>query len=173
MEIVRTYFPSRTTMNELWWVNQPNDAAVFIVKYTAMPQGAVPGVRTRDYLRINCAPASGDIHFAWSMAIAKTVKIQLQQQPAQDIFLCVAIGEFFMFFIWDLNRSGEQGMWIQVQGSRHHFDSRLRPFTTEPWLNVETGEINPLCAMSFNADNVIHREAVQMFLFAIRQTVVG
>lgn len=182
-EVARTHFPSRTATGESWPIDrepyrgtqQPSAIRpdIISIKYSPLQGGGAyfDDRIVRDYLNIECKAASHHTPAGWRDAIIEATEFRLAQYQTRDVYLCIAVGRFFMFFAWCPNTPIQNPLWMQDQSRRQNFDPRLLSIGG-PWVNSRTGEINYRRAMSINYDNVTHRQAIETTILGIRGTVL-
>jgi len=113
----------------------------------------------RDYLNIECKAASHYTLAGWRSVITEATEFRLAQYQSRDVYLCIAVGRFFMIFAWCPNDPLQNPLWMQGQSWRQNFDPRLVPIR-RPYVTPQTGDqlspcdvdhdkvIDSLCIMS-------------------------
>ena len=183
-EIARNYFPGRTLTGESWAVQREAYRGVYgsseikpdiiTIKYTPHPQGGAlhSDAIIRDYLNIECKAPMYNTPSGWKDCIIEATDSRLERYSANmDVFLCIAVGRFYMFFVWCPSNPLQNPLWLEGRTFRQEFDPRLRSFPG-PWVDFNTGEVKVRRALACNNDDVVGRTVIENVLLAIRGTVL-
>ncbi|KAI9843869.1 MAG: hypothetical protein M1837_006022 [Sclerophora amabilis] len=177
--ICQVYFPDRSLTGEIWSIQREAYRGVetpsairldIVVVKRSLRAIASMGYLQRDYLTVECKAAVHSTPNAWSEAIRQATR-RLSRYQAQDVFLCMAVGRFSIFFRWTPNDHQAAPLWIDADGIRKELDPRLSPILG-PWVDAITREVRPSEARPFNVEDETAREGIENVRKLVRESTL-
>jgi hypothetical protein len=113
--------------------------------------GQVPQFDSRDFLWIECKAANHDTPSGSKKILAESVRRLSTTHPNRGVFLIIAVGWKWMYFVWDPIGviQGQQQLFIRASHNANiwFIDARIKAIQTAPSVNTVSGEIGPAHSM--------------------------
>jgi hypothetical protein len=152
------------------------------VKLVPAPQqiNPLPSFRSRDYVWIECKPASEDSPSGWKNVLSEAIGRLEVAHPNRAVYLVIAVGSKCMFFLWDPSGNQQPQHFLRNSntGEDWMIDARISSVIDGPWFDRNTGRIRPELAMTLDcfSEEIVNGRRVlrnRVYLSTIEQVLVG